>query len=282
MFLWPSFHRVSQDQPTQNSLLRQFSTDSVGYALAAVIALSMLAGFGVQLKLEAEHSRVTQSIDRWAKATEDTASLNGLFAATYVSGNRPETLVGIRPGARAAQARRDFETRFASLAEELRAAPPASGSEPVLEKLAAVRTAAEAFLGEMDPLTTAESVAEAGGKPPELTEALRVFDERYWTTIAACESLRALEAEVTHGLAGERDRYWKRVHLPQKLVRRRSDRGELRQNRLASARGGGSLDVCGQQHEPGFNSPARHGSPLGGLRRLSLDSQRVSGREHFI
>jgi two-component system cell cycle sensor histidine kinase/response regulator CckA len=198
---------VSQDQPTKTSLLRQFSTESVGYALAAVIVLSMLARFGVQLKLGAEHSRVMESSDRWSKVMEDSAGLSPLLAAAYASGIRLAATGEPDARPQAAQARRDFENRFASLTAEIRAAVPAGDSETVLEKLAATHEAAEALMGQMDALTTAASPSGGGAKPMERGEVFRVFEQRYRAAIAACDALRGLETNVAIRLIGERDNY---------------------------------------------------------------------------
>jgi two-component system cell cycle sensor histidine kinase/response regulator CckA len=203
---------VSQDQPIQSSLRRQFSSDSVGYALAAVIVLSMLALFGAQLKLEAEHARVTESNERWLKVIGDSASLGPLIVAAYASGVRRRTPAEPDASQQATLARRDFESQFALLAGEIRAAAPAGESETILRKLAAIHGAAEAFFGQMDAVAAAGGPPGEVAKPPQRSEASRGFDERYRAVIAAGDELRALETDVARELAGERNRYWTRAH----------------------------------------------------------------------
>ena len=175
------------------------------------MALSMLAGFGVQLKLEGEHLRLTKSKDRWSKATEDSAGLVPLIATAYASGIRRGMLAepDAQPGE--AQARRDFEIQFASLTGEIRAAAPVGEGGAIAEKIAAIHGAAKALLGETDAPAAVGSASGEGGKAPQQSEGWQTLDERYRAAIAACEALRALEANVTREFAGERDRYWARA-----------------------------------------------------------------------
>ena len=154
---------------------------------------------------------MAESDDRWSKVIEDSASLSPLMAAAYASGIRPGMVSATDARQRATQARRVFESRFASLTGEIQAAAPAGESETILQKLAAIHEGAEALLGQMDALAAAGKPSGEAGQPPQPGEALRVFDERYRAVTAAGEALRAVEANVARRLAGERERYWSRA-----------------------------------------------------------------------